>query len=82
VAGKVETKEHAVGFLDKAKKQLTKAVDEHGDKIAQGADKLGDTINQKTGNKHADKVAKGKVQLKKGLDSLDGRNDDFGKPRP
>jgi hypothetical protein len=70
-----------VGFLDKAKKQLTKAVDQHGDKIAQGADKLEGTINQKTGNKHADKVAKGKVQLKKGLDSLDGKNDDFGKPR-
>ncbi len=69
-----------MGFLDKAKKQLTKAVDQHGDKIAQGADKLGDTINQKTGNKHADKVAKGKVQLKKGLDSLDGKDDDFGKP--
>jgi hypothetical protein len=75
-------RERPVGFLDKAKKQLTKAVDQHGDKIAQGADKLGDTINQKTGNKHADKIAQGKVQLKKGLDSLDGKNDDFGKPRP
>ena len=74
-----------MGFLDKAKKNLTKAVDDHGDKIAQGADKLGETINAKTGNKHADKVAKGKEQLKKGLDSLDGKNDDFGpgpgKPR-
>ena len=75
-----------MGFLDNAKKQLTKAVDQHGDKIAKGADKLGETINEKTGNKHADKVAKGKQQLKKGLDSLDGKNDDFGtppgKPRP
>lgn len=69
-----------MGFLDQAKKQLTKAVDQHGDKIAQGADKLAETINQKTGNKHADKVSKGKAQLKKGLDSLDGRNDDFGTP--
>ena len=25
-----------MGFLDKAKQQLTKAVDQHGDKIAQG----------------------------------------------
>ena len=71
-----------MGFLDKAKQQLTKAVDEHGDKIAQGADKLGETINQKTGNKHADKVAKGKEQLKKGLDSLDGKNDDIPDDRP
>ena len=65
-----------MGFLDKAKKTLTKVVDEHGDTIEKGADKLGQTINQKTGNKHADKVAKGKDQLKKGLDSLDGKNDD------
>jgi MT0933-like antitoxin protein len=66
-----------MGFLDRAKQQLTKAVDQHGDKIAQGADKVAETINAKTGNKHADKVAKGKEQLKKGLDSLDGRQDDF-----
>ena len=70
-----------MGFLDKAKQQVTKVVNEHGEQIATGADRLADTINQKTGNKHADKVAKGKEQLKKGLDSLDGKNDDFGKPR-
>jgi hypothetical protein len=28
-----------MGFLDKAKAGLTKAVDQHGDKIAQGVDK-------------------------------------------
>jgi hypothetical protein len=67
-----------MGFLDKAKQRLTKAVDEHGDKIEQGADKLGNVINDKTGSKHADKVAKGKEQLLKGLDSLDGKKDDFG----
>jgi hypothetical protein len=67
-----------MGFLDKAKKQLTKAVDQHGDKIDKGADQLARTINDKTGNKHADKVAKGKEQLRKGLDGLDGkRGDDF-----
>lgn len=74
-----------MGFLDKAKQQLTKVVDEHGDKIADGVDKLGEAINTKTDGKHADKVAKGKEQLKKGLDSLDGSQDDFrrpGKDRP
>ena len=68
-----------MGFLDKAKKSLTKAVDQHGHKIEKGADQLGRTLNEKTGNKHADKVAKGKAQLKKGLDSLDGKNDGFRK---
>jgi len=67
-----------MGFLDKAKQRLTKAVDEHGDKIEQGADKLGDVVNKKTGNKHAGQVTKGKEQLLKGLDSLDGKQDDFG----
>jgi len=67
-----------MGFLDKAKQRLTKAVDEHGDKIEQGADKLGDAVNKKTGHKHADQVTKGKEQLLKGLDSLDGKQDDFG----
>ena len=67
-----------MGFLDKAKQRLTKAVDEHGDKIEQGADKLGDAVNKKTGHKHADQVTKGKEQLLKGLDSLDGKKDDFG----
>ena len=67
-----------MGFLDKAKQRLTKAVDEHGDKIEQGADKLGNVINDKTGSKHADKVTKGKEQLLKRLDSLDGKKDDFG----
>jgi len=70
-----------MGFLDKAKQRLTKAVDEHGDKIEQGADKLGDVVNKKTGDKHADQVTKGKEQLLKGLDSLDGKQDDFGKDK-
>jgi len=70
-----------MGFLDKAKQRLTKAVDEHGDKIEQGADKLGDVVNKKTGDKHADQVTKGKEQLLKGLDSLDGKQDDFGEDK-
>ena len=68
-----------MGFLDKAKQQLTKAVDQHGDKIEQGADQLGRTINARTGNKHADKVAKGRTQLRKSMDGLDGRGDDLGR---
>ena len=68
-----------MGFLDKAKKSLTKAVEQHGDGIERGADQLGRTLNAKTGHKHADKVAKGQAHLRKGLDSLDGRNDGFRK---
>jgi hypothetical protein len=66
-----------VGFLDKAKSQLTKAVDQHGDKIAEGVDKAADAIDTKTGGKHTDKIAKGRTQAKDALDKLDGKNDDI-----
>lgn len=45
-----------MSFLDKAKDKLTKAVDEHGEKIAEGIDKAGAFANEKTGGKHADKI--------------------------
>ncbi len=66
-----------MGFLDKAKDALTKAVDEHGDKIKQGADKLGEVVDQKTDRKHTDKIAQGKQKLEDALDKLDGKNDDI-----
>jgi len=67
-----------MGFLDKAKKQLTKAVDQHGDKIAEGMDKAADAIDEKTGGKHADKIDKATGKARDALDSLDGNNDDIG----
>lgn len=66
-----------MGFLDKAKGHLTKAVDQHGDKIAKGVDKAAQTIDEKTGGKHTDKIAKGRTQAKDALDRLDGKNDDI-----
>ncbi len=66
-----------MGFLDKAKSHLTKAVDQHGDKIAKGVDKAARPIDEKTGGKHTDKIAKGRTQAKDALDKLDGKNDDI-----
>ena len=68
-----------MGFLDKAKQQLTKAVDQHGNKIAQGMDKAADAIDKKTGGKHQDKIKQGRVKAQEALDKLDGKNDDFPK---
>ena len=68
-----------MGFLDKAKQQLTKAVDQHGDKIALGMDKAADAIDKKTGGKHQDKIKQGRVKAQEALDKLDGKNDDFPK---
>ena len=65
-----------MSFMDKAKAKLTDAVDQHGDKIAQGIDKAGSVVNEKTGGKHADKIRRpGKAR--DALDSLDGKNDDL-----
>lgn len=71
-----------MGFLDKAKAAATKAVDQHGDKIAQGIDKASAAAGKKTGGKHDDKIAKGASAAKDALDKLDGRNDDLPDDRP
>ena len=60
-----------MGFLDKLKGKATQAVDQHGDKIAQGIDKAAEAADRKTGGKHADKIAKGRTQAKDALDKLD-----------
>ena len=67
-----------MSFLDKAKAQLSKAVDDHGDKIADGIDKAGAVANEKTGGKHAAKIDQATGKARDGLDSLDGKNDDIG----
>lgn len=71
-----------MGFLDKAKKQLTGAVDKHGDKIAKGLDKAALEADKRTGRKHSDKIAKGVAAAKGGLDKLDGRKDDLPPDNP
>lgn len=66
-----------MGFLDDAKKKLTDAVDDHGDKIADGLDKAAALADDKTGNKHTDKLETAVGKAKDGLDKLDGKNDDI-----
>jgi uncharacterized protein YjbJ (UPF0337 family) len=66
-----------MSFLDKAKAKLTQAVDDHGDKIAQGIDKAAAVANEKTGGKHADKIDKATGKARDALDQLDGKNDDI-----
>jgi antitoxin protein of toxin-antitoxin system len=76
-----------MGFLDKAKKQLTKVVDEHGDQIAKGLDKAGELADKKTKGAHSGQISAGVARAKDGLDKLDGRDDDIPdepapKPKP
>lgn len=69
-----------MGFLDDAKKKLTKAVDQHGDKIAQGIDKAAQAADKKTGGKYSSQITSGAAKVKEGLDGLDGRKDDIRRP--
>ena len=71
-----------MGFLDKAKKQLTDAVDKHGDKIGDGLDKVAAEADKRTGGKHTDKIEQGVAKAKDGLDKLDGKNDDMPPDNP
>jgi hypothetical protein len=66
-----------MGFLDDAKKKLTKAVDEHGGQIASGLDKAGALVDKKTNGKYTAKIHSGLNKAKDGLDGLDGKNDDI-----
>ena len=66
-----------MGFLDNAKNKLHDAVDQHGEKISDGIDKAAALADDKTGNKHTDKLETGVAKAKDALDSLDGKNDDL-----
>lgn len=62
-----------MGFMDSAKDAAAKATEaakENSDKIKDGVDKVADLIDDKTGNKHADKVDKAQEAIHKKLDSL------------
>ncbi len=66
-----------MSFLDKAKAKLTEAVDQHGDKIADGIGKSADAADRKTGGKHGSKIDAAGAKAKDALDKLDGKNDDL-----
>jgi hypothetical protein len=71
-----------MGMFDNLRKKAEKAVDQHGDKIAQGIDKAAGAASTRTGGKHDDKIGKGASAAKDALDKLDGRNDDIPDEKP
>ncbi len=72
----------AMGMFDNIRKKAENAVDQHGDKIAQGIDKAGGMASKKTGGKHDAHIAKGSSAAKNALDKLDGKNDDIPDDKP
>jgi hypothetical protein len=50
--------------LGMSKDKASDAMRQHGDKVEQGIDKAGRTIDSKTGGKHSDQVGKGTAKAK------------------
>ena len=74
---RLEVERGEMNIFDKARSKLTKAVDKHGDKVADGIDKAAKTIDDKTGGKHSAKLESGADKAKNALDGLDGKDDDI-----
>ncbi len=66
-----------MGTFDNLKGKVSDFVDGNSDKVADGLDKAGDFIDDKTGGKHTDKIETGKDKVLDALDGLDGKKDDF-----
>lgn len=65
-----------MGFLYKLRRQVTRAVDEHGEQIAQGIDTAADLADRKTKGKYSGAIGTGRSAAEDGLDKLDGKDDD------
>lgn len=63
-----------MSFRDVAKKKLTETVKEHGDKIKQGLDRAGHTIDQKTGGKYSEKIERGTRAASNAVDTFNDTN--------
>ena len=56
--------------LDKLKDKAADLVDEHGDKVKDGIDKLADLADDKTGGQHTDKIGAAADKAKDVVDKL------------
>ena len=71
-----------MSFLDDAKKKLTETVNEHGDKIKDGLDKAGRTIDDKTGGKYSEKIQRGTQAANKAMDDFSDKQRATATPAP
>ncbi len=62
--------EAAAKAARQAKEKAAKLADENRDKVGSALDKAGAAIDERTDGKYADKVAKAKQQVTKGVDKL------------
>jgi hypothetical protein len=70
-----------MSIFDKLRKNATKLVDQHGDKVANGLDKAADAADKRTKGKYSGQIRTGLGKAKEGLDKLDDKRDqDLGGP--
>jgi len=72
--------EAAAKAAHQAKDKAAELADENRDKVGNVLDKAGAAIDERTQGKYADKVAKAKVQVAKGVDKLAEQRPDRGGP--
>lgn len=66
-----------MSMFDNMKDKVSDLVDQHGEQVGEGLDKVGDFLDEKTGGQYADKVDQGQAGAKDALDNLDGQDDDI-----
>ena len=66
-----------MSMFDNMKDKVSDLVDQHGEQVGEGIDKVGDFVDEKTGGQYADKVDQGQAGAKDALDNLDGQDDDI-----
>jgi hypothetical protein len=66
-----------MSMFDNMKDKVSDLVDQHGEQVGEGLDKVGDFVDEKTGGQYADKVDQGQAGAKDALDNLDGQDDDI-----
>jgi antitoxin protein of toxin-antitoxin system len=65
-----------MSMFDNMKDKVSKLVDDHGDKVAEGLDKAGDFADEKTGGKYSDKIDAAQEQARKMTNQM---NEDDGR---
>ncbi len=72
-----------MSFLDKLKGQASdlkskasEVLGQNSDKISSGLDKAGAYVDNKTQGKYTDKIEKGKIKAREGLEKLDDKGGD------
>jgi hypothetical protein len=70
-----------MGLFDDIRSKAEDVADEHGEKIAEGIDKVAGLVDERTGGQHTDKIATGAEKARDLVEKLaDGHGPDTASP--